>query len=85
MIRDTSAQDRVLSPPPGHTGKRRLWLIAAIVVALLVAVGRVGFVVVVLLVGGDREMFGVALVARLVAPTHPQRVEHRVLTASESP
>ncbi len=38
MIRDTSAQDRVLSPPPGHTGKRRLWLIAAIVVAVIVAV-----------------------------------------------
>ena len=38
MIRDTSAQDRVLSPPPGHTGKRRVWLIAAISVAAIVAV-----------------------------------------------
>ena len=33
MIRDTSAQDRVLTPPPGHSGKRRIWLIAAIAAA----------------------------------------------------
>ncbi len=38
MIRDTSAQDRVLSPPPGHTGKRRVWLIAAISVAAIAAI-----------------------------------------------
>ncbi|KFN42392.1 efflux RND transporter periplasmic adaptor subunit [Arenimonas oryziterrae] len=34
MIRDTSAQDQVLSPPPGSSGKRRLGWIAAIVVVV---------------------------------------------------
>ena len=41
MIRDTSAQDRVLTPPPGHSGKRRIWLIAAIAGAVLASAGLV--------------------------------------------
>jgi len=39
MIRDTSAQDRVLTPPPGQSGKRRIWLIAAIGAAVLGSIG----------------------------------------------
>ncbi len=41
MIRDTSAQDRVLTPPPGHSGKRRIWLITAIAAAVLASAGLV--------------------------------------------
>ncbi|HMB56825.1 MAG TPA: efflux RND transporter periplasmic adaptor subunit [Arenimonas sp.] len=38
MIRDTSAQDKVIAPPPGQANKRRLWLFAGAAVALVAVV-----------------------------------------------